>query len=62
MLSVAIEYSITPERLRALAAEALLNKSALKDEWTVAAALYERYLEELAQERKRKLKENWVPF
>jgi superfamily I DNA/RNA helicase/RecB family exonuclease len=46
LLSVAIEYSITPERLRALAVE-----TGLKDEWTVAAALYERYLEELAQER-----------
>ncbi|MEY4320790.1 MAG: hypothetical protein RLZZ471_731 [Actinomycetota bacterium] len=42
LLAVAIEYSVSPEKLRALAGEKK------KPEWNVAADLYQHYLAELA--------------
>ena len=42
LLAVAIEYSVSPEKLRALASEKK------KPEWNVAADLYQHYLDELA--------------
>lgn len=46
LISVAIEYSIAPADLVGKA-----PKGMLKEEWQVAAVLYQRYLEELSQER-----------